>query len=655
MGLRRFTNFAWGVLIYNLLVVGWGVFVRVSRSGDGCGSHWPLCDGESTPLMGDFGRMVELSHRLSTTLCGVLAIVLVVWAMRAFAPGHGARRGAALVLALTLFEGLIGAVLVKFQLVTDNPSASRAMVMSIHVISTYFLIGAITYTALCGAGFEKPSLKRQGSVLTLLAVGFASIMFLGVSGAISALGHQLHPVGNVLNAAMSPATNWMVRVQPLHPLLGVTVGVYLLLLGGLISHLRPSPWVNKAARWVVGLYAFQMAVGALNIVLKAPMPMQMFHLVMADVNFASLVTLACFSLAPSVSKVDYVEDAETHPPLRGRELLGAYVSLTKPRVISLLLFTTMTALFAAAGGWPGWPLFFSCLFGGYMAAGAANAINMVIDRDIDVTMKRTAKRPTVTQRIKSTHALFFAFALAVGSFTILWMGANLLAAMLSLAGLAFYVVVYTLMLKRRTWHNIVIGGAAGAFPPLVGWTAYSGELNPLAWVLFGIIFVWTPVHFWALALMIKDDYAKANVPMLPVVKGERATVLQIVLYAVVTAIVSMLPVFIGGPQGPSVSRLYLILALLLNVGLLVQSVQLFMKTDRPHALRLYKFSMVYLAVLFLVFAIDCSLPKAHRSAALPRSEVSAPNGALSSTQTSSRQGRLVGARQGSPEPGMECA
>src|SRR5207237_1986519 len=165
--------------------------------------------------------------------------------------------------------------------------------------------------------------------------------------------------------------------------------------------------------------------------------------------------------------------------------------------------------------------------GFYMAAGAANAINMVLERDLDLRMGRTEKRPTVTQTIPARSALQFALAMMVGSFVLLWAAANLLSAMLALAGLAFYVVIYTLILKRRTWHNIVIGGAAGAFPPLVGWAAVTNQMSPLAWYLFAIIFVWTPVHFWALALLIKDDYAAAGVPMLPVVLGERVTVIQI--------------------------------------------------------------------------------------------------------------------------------
>ncbi len=644
MRLSRFSKFAWFTLVYNLLVIAWGVYVRATKSGDGCGSHWPLCDGDSTPMMGAGARIVEASHRISTALAGVLALVLFVWAFRQYAAGTAVRRGAALFFGMTLFEAIIGAALVKFQLVTVNDSVLRAGVMAMHVISTYVLMGSIGYTALMASGHERPDLRKQGSAITLLVGGFLSLVLIGVSGSISALGHQLKPTENVLAASLNPTTHWMVRLQPLHPLLAVTVGVYLLLLSGLLTHLRPSPYVRRAAQIVVGVYAFQMVVGALNIFFKAPVTMQMFHLAMADVSVVTVLAMGVFALAPSVARVEQVdlpEADEDDAPLTARQKIGAYIVLTKPRVISLLLFTTLTALFAAAGGWPGAGEFFACLIGGYMAAGAANAINMVIDRDIDGTMKRTAKRPTVTQKISSTHALIFSFLLAVGSFTILCLGANLLAAMLSFAGLAFYVVVYTLLLKRRTWHNIVIGGAAGAFPPLVGWTAHTNQLSPLAWILFAIIFVWTPVHFWALALMIKDDYASANVPMLPVVHGERATVIQIMLYAVVTTIVSILPVFFPAQGGPHVAQIYLVFAVVLNIILLVRSVQLYFKTDRPHALKLYKFSMLYLAILFLVFAIDCSIPKTGST----------------STQTSLRQGRLVSVRQDavSNHARMECA
>jgi protoheme IX farnesyltransferase len=185
------------------------------------------------------------------------------------------------------------------------------------------------------------------------------------------------------------------------------------------------------------------------------------------------------------------------------------------------------------------------------------------------------------------------------SFAILWWGANLIAALMAVAGLVWYVLIYTLYMKRRFWSNIVIGGAAGAFPPLVGWTAVTGDLSLFAWYLFLIIFFWTPVHFWALALLIKDDYAAVGIPMLPVVRGERETALQICLYAILTAIVALIPVLMG-----ELRWFYLVSALLLNGLLLMRSLRLYQTLERGWTLSLYKYSMLYLALLFVAMAVD---------------------------------------------------
>jgi protoheme IX farnesyltransferase len=278
-----------------------------------------------------------------------------------------------------------------------------------------------------------------------------------------------------------------------------------------------------------------------------------------------------------------------------------YMVLTKPRVISLLLFTTLAAMFIARDAKHpiSLVLFLAVAVGGYMSAGSANAINMIIDSDIDGRMKRTTKRPTVTHSISPRNAMLFALTLEFASFGILWWSANLLCASLALGGLLFYVFIYTMLLKRRTWHNIVIGGAAGAFPPLVGWAAVTGDLSVLAWYLFGIIFLWTPVHFWALALLIKEDYAEAGIPMLPVVKGDKATAVQIGIYTVLTVVITLLPAMIG-----QVKWLYLGTAILLNALLCLRSVQLYQHTDRPHAVSLYKYSMLYLFLLFMAMAFD---------------------------------------------------
>jgi heme o synthase len=285
-----------------------------------------------------------------------------------------------------------------------------------------------------------------------------------------------------------------------------------------------------------------------------------------------------------------------------------YLVLTKPKVISLLLLTTVGAMVIAARGVPGLIPLLGLILGGAMSAGAAGAYNMVFDRDIDGRMRRTASRPTVTDVIPTRDALVFATALTVLSFVVIWAASNLLAALLSWAGIAFYVLVYTMWLKRSTWQNIVIGGAAGAVPPLVGWAAVTGELSLLAWCLFALVFVWTPVHFWALALMIKDDYAAVGIPMAPAVIGERATVIQMVMYAALTILLTVIP-FALHAFGPG----YFLAALALNVVLALRVLRLFAavrsgaSVDRATALPVYKYSMLYLALLFLSMALDRAL------------------------------------------------
>ncbi|MGB5038230.1 MAG: heme o synthase, partial [Blastocatellia bacterium] len=400
----------------------------------------------------------------------------------------------------------------------------------------------------------------------------------------------------------------------LHPLVAGSVGLYLLLFAGLLAHFRPSPQVRRMARVMITLFGIQMLVGVVNMLLLAPVSMQLIHLLLADIVWIALVLIvaeACAVGVEHIEKANVTNRVVLEGGVKERATWRDYLTLTKPRVISLLLFTTLMAMVIAAGGWPGTWLFIAVAIGGYMSAGAANAINMVIDRDIDVRMERTAMRPTVTERISSRSALLFAYLLAGGSFALLWGAANMLTAMLALAGLVCYVIVYTLYLKRRSWNNIVIGGAAGAFPPLVGWAAVTGDLNWFAWCLFWIIFLWTPVHFWALALLIKDDYAKAGVPMLPVVHGERVTVIQIVLYAVLTAAISSMPLVLG-----EVGMIYLVAAFALNAMLLLRSLQLFQTPDRPHASSLFKYSMTYLFLLFLAMAVDRSYVSAATSAVL---------------------------------------
>jgi heme o synthase len=281
-----------------------------------------------------------------------------------------------------------------------------------------------------------------------------------------------------------------------------------------------------------------------------------------------------------------------------REAVGPWIALTKPRVISLLLVTTAATMFVADPS-PSIGVLLATLAGGYLAAGGAGAINHFIERDIDARMSRTSRRPLPAGRVEPRHALWFGIALGLLAFALFAVAVNLTAACLAMAGLLGYVFVYTMWLKPRTTQNIVIGGAAGAVPPLVGWAAAAGSLEPSAFYLFAIVFYWTPPHFWALALLIKDEYARTGIPMLPVVDGEAETRRQILLYGWLLFAITALPVA-GGLFG----AVYAIAAFLLDGLFLYLCARLYRRADRRSAALLFHYSLLYLALLFGAMAVD---------------------------------------------------
>jgi protoheme IX farnesyltransferase len=283
-----------------------------------------------------------------------------------------------------------------------------------------------------------------------------------------------------------------------------------------------------------------------------------------------------------------------------RQVVSDYVELTKPKVQSLLLLTTVCTMEIA--GDPSVGLVAVTVLGGYLSAGGAGAVNHCLDRDIDALMARTANRPVPSGRVAPRAALIYGIVLAALSFALLASAVNLLAASLALSGFVGYVFVYTLWLKRRTPQNIVIGGAAGAIPPLVGWAAVTGGLGGMPLYLFAIVFFWTPPHFWALSLLMKDEYARVGVPMLPVVRGERETRKQIVLYSILLYAVTQLPFCAGG-----LGNLYLAASLVLGGLFIAGAVVLYRRADRRSALRLYLFSLAYLALLFGAMVLDVKL------------------------------------------------
>jgi protoheme IX farnesyltransferase len=281
------------------------------------------------------------------------------------------------------------------------------------------------------------------------------------------------------------------------------------------------------------------------------------------------------------------------------DVVRDYITLTKPRIISLLLLTTVATMIVAKGGFPDVDLLLWTMLGGYLAAGGAGAINHYLDRERDARMARTRGRPLVEGRIEPIHGLTFGIVLGGLATVELALTVNVLASVLALTGLLGYVLVYTVWLKPLTPQNIVIGGAAGAVPPLVGWAAATGGLAPEALYPFGIVFLWTPPHFWALSLLIKDDYARTGVPMLPVVKGEAVTRRQIVVYTLILVGFTLLPVASG-----FLGALYAAAAVVLGGAFTVLAIRLLRRPSRPAALRLYLSSLAYLALLFCAMAAD---------------------------------------------------
>ena len=386
-----------------------------------------------------------------------------------------------------------------------------------------------------------------------------------------------------------------------------------------MPEVRPGPWLRLIALGAAGAAALAVVSGAL--------PLHTAHRALAALAVPPLAALVAAAwvahrrlLGPSaaalvVGRPLHIAFAAlalaaalmaTAATVRGEPVAAApwrdYVTLTKPRIMTLLLLTGACGMVVGAGGFPSAWVFVVTMAGLALACGGASALNHVIDRDIDRHMRRTDRRPVAADRVAPTRALEFGLALSALSFVLLASLVNVLTALLALAGNLFYVFVYTRWLKRSTPQNIVIGGAAGAVPPLVGWAAATGNVTVPALALFAIVFVWTPPHFWALALLIRRSYEAARVPMLPVVRGERETARQIVLYTMLLLPVTALPFLLG-----TVGGVYLVAAALLGGAFLWLAWRLWRETTPARARFLFHFSLAYLALLFVAMALDSLL------------------------------------------------
>ena len=590
---------AWVTVGFTYFLIALGGTVRVSDSGLSC-PDWPLCYGRPYAPP-EIHALLEESHRYTASIVSILIIALAI---------------SALIWARKEKQVLIPALMAPFFLVIQIVLGGLTVlwklppqIITAH-LGTALAIFAMVITVAVMSGKAKPSKEHPAKTRKFVRLAMTNALLvygLMLSGS--------YVVGSSATLACpgwplcGTAPQWAVQyhlsdINSFHRLVATFVG--LVLIWTLISAWRRRN-VAPGQAWVALvagiLFVVQAGVGGLVVLLKRPDFVAGLHLALATAVWGSLVLLAVLAArqllaAPQGAELEALaEEKKEAGPIQ--QTISSYLDLMKPHVTVLLLGTTVAAMAIAYQGLPPLGLVLATLLGGAMAAGSANCINCYIDRDIDQIMGRTQRRSLPSGRVQPTQALVFGIALGFGSFIILTLFVNLLSALLACSAILFYIFVYTMWLKRSSAQNIVIGGAAGAVPVLVGWVAVTGTLTlPAIW-LFAIIFYWTPPHFWALSLLIQKDYEKASIPMLPVVMGERETRKQILLYSLLLLAVTMI-LFAMHAMG----YFYLLVALLLGGILIYMAIRLIRDQTKKWARTLFWYSNCYLALIFAAMVID---------------------------------------------------
>jgi heme o synthase len=609
----RFYKLSLAATIATLIQIASGGLVRASGSGEGC-PDWPRCFGRWLPPL-RYHSVIEYSHRFIASIAIVLVLATAYAAVRRFR--HEPRLFWPSVVAAGTIIALaaIGAAVVKTGL---NETA-----VTIHIAIAMLLVGTLVYATVNAACIERVLAgKVKGPVnattarLTVVALAVTLLLILigaDVRGSGAAL---VFPDWPLMNGRVIPHLTGLTARHFLHRLVAGLDGV-------VIAALAVNAWRNKPRDFAVavfaavaaGLFVAQALVGAAQIWTHLAVAPVVLHVWLSSLVWGALVAAftvtrrlaACAVPAPPerrrraepapVSGAQVI--APVAPPAPAVSKVRAYYELTKPRIIVLLLVTTVPTMILARGGMPSLWLMAATLVGGTVAAGSANAINCYADRDIDAVMHRTRNRPLPLHVVEPRNALRFGIALGVASFVWLAGIVNLLSAALAVAAILFYVLVYTLVLKRSTPQNIVIGGAAGAMPVLVGWAAVTGRLSATPVVLFFIVYYWTPPHFWALAMRYEGDYEAAKVPMLPVIASVAETTRQIVLYSVLLMAVTLLFAAVAG-----MGAVYLGSAAVLGAVFLAYAVRLHRRPSNAAAMTVFKYSITYLTLLFGAVAID---------------------------------------------------
>jgi protoheme IX farnesyltransferase len=585
---------ALAVAIAGYLLIVIGGTVRVTGAGLGCGPEWPLCNGRLVPGW-DLLAWIEYVHRLIALAVILLTGAVAVASWRARSPDRWMVRLPLIAAGLVLVQAMLGAITVWTHL--------EAAVVALHLgVALSYL--AVALVLAFRTWF--PALARVAGRSPLrpwLVAALGAVFLLMLSGAYTAkrgAGFAC-PEWPFCGGFWIP-TGWTnVDVHLTHRLIAL---VAVLLVAGVAWKARrvrgESPWAVGLVTAAAVLMVAQVFVGAANIWFRLHPAVSVAHLAVATIVWVLLVLAVLAGRALASATVQQERAAVRGAMQRPLgEVVRDYLVLTKPGVMVLLLVTTLCAMLVAAQGVPSlWTLFWT-LVGGALASGGAGAINHYVDRDIDAIMTRTRRRPLPAGRVAPEYALLFGIVLSVLAVYVLTAFVNPVAAVLSLSGNLFYVFVYTIWLKRTTPQNIVIGGAAGAVPPLVGWAAVTGQVSVPALLMFLLVFAWTPPHFWALALYKRGDYAAAGVPMLPAVRGEEETRRQILAYTVAMVLASLLFYPLGVLGVP-----YLVAAMVLGARFLWLVARLYRERSDQLAKRVFLYSMQYLGLLFAAMVID---------------------------------------------------
>lgn len=591
---RFYPWLAVGTAALALVSVAANSILRVSVAGPVCLGHWPLCQGQWWARFGSSNLVENMYQATALLFIPLLAgLVITTWQTQ--------RRARWLMWPVSL---ALGAFAMQFILGGVNLPAQAVALHTLNYALGLLMVGLLTVAAVVAWRMAADPrlaeslihLDRISRLAVGVTIGTGLLLVLGalvnVSGATTAC--TTWPLCNGLQPPAS-ALEWLSLSHRY-----VAAGVGALMLVSLVLawrwRSRDLP-VTVAASVTAMFFVGQVFISVDNLLNGYPLHLRGLHTVTGLLIWVAGVVFAVLAM----QYVRLSPLAQTAPVMviNWRTTLADYLVLTKPIIMLLLLFTTGTAMVVAGNGWPPAELFWWTMLGGALASGGASALNQVIDHRLDQFMTRTSRRPIAQGRVSPAAGLAFGLALNIASFYVLAVFVNLTAALLAMLGSVYYVIGYTMLLKKTSTQNIVIGGGAGAIPPMVGWAAVTGSVDAAAIFMFALVFFWTPPHFWALALIKKNDYARAGVPMLPVVLGEAETRREILLYTLVVVALSWLftPAGVAG-------LVYLAIAVVLGLGFVAHAVWLWRVGSNQVAWRTYKYSSTYLALMFAALVLD---------------------------------------------------